>query len=134
MLLTERAARLLEALFRGSAREVDRLGRDREPHGICGTGWHLETLSFARPVQHLRRIEAGGTAPEVAANEAGVSVSAELPEERNPQADPCPAAFLRDHLDHPITDIVLDLGVSEASAFSRVFRARLGLGPIRYRP
>lgn len=133
VLLTERPAHLLEALFGGSAEEVDRLGRVGEPHGICDTVWHLETLRFARPEQRLRRIGSGGTAPEVAANETGASFQAEPPEQRNPQADHGPAAIRREHLDRPITDIALDLGVSEASAVSRVFRSRLGLSPIRYR-
>jgi len=43
VLLTERAARLLEALFGGPDRDVNRLGRDREPHGICGTALLIST-------------------------------------------------------------------------------------------
>ena len=75
----------------------------------------------------------GGHSVRVAADETGVSFSAELPEQRNSQADPGPAAILRDHLDRPITGIALDLGFSEASTVSRLLRARLDPSPIRYR-
>ncbi|WP_102225674.1 AraC family transcriptional regulator [Acidimangrovimonas sediminis] len=177
---------------------------------LCGTAWHLDTLSFSHPAQRQRRFASGGFTPEFSAGQNGFSFPAELLEHPNPRADPGLAAILRTHLgklppldtgtspiseqvqaaivealnddqdtsieaiaarigrsarvlqrvvaaegqsfrnlrsealvsmaclwlastDRPITDIALDLGFSEVSAFSRFFRNRLGLSPIRYR-